>query len=84
MRQERMVAQTTAVEINAKNWSDSGYILKLELTRCPGPSTHVLIHYIHWIGILLSASSISSYIETRVFTFINSLIQLEMSFKYLL
>lgn len=38
----------------------------------------------YWIGILLSASSISSYIETRVLTFINSLIQLEMSIKYLL
>lgn len=36
----------TAVEVSDEKWSVSRYILKLELTRCPDPSTHVLIHYI--------------------------------------
>lgn len=43
-----MVAQTKAiaVEMNGEKRLDSGYILKLELIRCPELSTHVLIHYI--------------------------------------
>ena len=47
-RQERMVAQTKviAVEVNGERWWDFGYILKIELTRCPDPSTRVLLHYI--------------------------------------
>lgn len=39
-REDGISDKATAVEVNDEKWSDSG-----ELTRCPDPSTHVLIHY---------------------------------------
>ena len=33
IKQERMIAQSMAIEVNGEKWWDFGYPLKLELTR---------------------------------------------------